>query len=482
MKARFLWLVVAVCLLVCSRGAAQQGTCRAVLIGCDAFLTQENTAPSAALNVERMARVLQTDRRGYDQVLCQAQGIGSAQALQALLEKGFAEASPADTSLLYICTHGLYDRVSYESLLVLSDGTSEESVSAVQLREMLEAFPGRKILLLDACNSGAFIGKGVRGEETQNAFAGDDFYVLTSAGGYENSFLWRNRGSAGGSYFAQELCEGLKNHTFDLDADGTVTLDEAYHGMLEFHGVSTVQRYPQRRDTVLYAYDAAQKIDSERPISDILLENAILTTADDTVYFSYTVHRPVRVQYQLVYYRNGQWRFDMPQIVEDVENREGALLPGRKERSVTLVSEDETPYGYVLLMIVAQEGRYAMLAGSRLLSVQPDTGNPRLSAWCDRQFSPAEGEEARIYVRHAFPCSLGVRILSEKGDAVCRLSYKAASRPTGQRQDGSFFFWDGTDAQGQPAAPGKYVAEITCNVGGESYRVQSAEITLEPSE
>ncbi|MBR1607918.1 MAG: caspase family protein [Clostridia bacterium] len=468
MKRMLCWLLGLLCLFCASAEKADDpAVCRALLVGCDVFLTHEDTAPSAALNVERMDRMLRTDARGYAAVTRRDAGLADVAALQAAVEEAFAGADDNDVSFLYFCTHGLYDRVSLEPLLVLSDGVSENSLSARALRELLDRVPGKKILVIDACNSGAFIGRGVR--DGQNAFSGGDYRVLTSAGGYENSFLWRDRQQSGGSYFAQELCEGLRGRDFDVNQDGAVTLAEAHAGLLECCGASTAQASPLGDDTPLYVYDPAVSDGGERPLGDILLDTNVLTGREDTLYFSFTVRRPVRVQYQIIYYRGGQWRFDAPQIVEDAENARGALTPGRKQRAVTLVSEDEAPYGYALLQIVAQEGRSAMLAGSRLIAVQPEEGDPGLRA---RAFS--DGREVGVYVRHAFPCSLTVKVLDGSGQQVATLAYKSPSRPTGERQDGSFFHWDAADV---PA--GEYAVEVTSRVGGETYTQRSAAFRVE---
>lgn len=456
---------------------ADPSVCRALLVGCDSFLTHEDTSPSAAMNVERMDRMLRTDERGYAAIVRRDQGLSGVEALREALEEAFAEADGNDVSLIYLCTHGLFDRVSYEPLLVLSDGKTEGSLTAQALRELLDQVAGRKILVIDACNSGAFIGRGARGEAAANLFAGTDYKVLTSAGAYENSFLWRDREQAGGGYFTQELCEGLRARAFDMSMDGTITLREAYLGLLDSHGASTAQAYPLSDDTPLYVYDPASWDGGERPLADLLLDTSLLSGGEDTLYFSFTVRRPVRVQYQIIYYRGGQWRFDAPQIVEDIENAEGALLPGRKQRAVTLVSEDEAPYGYVLLQIVAQEGRNAMLAGSRLIAVQPESGDPELGLWVSGDFDPDLGEELCVYVRHAFPCSLTARILDAQGEPVRRLAYKTPSRPTGERQDGSFFYWDGRDDAGNAAPAGEYSVEISCRIGGEAYTRQSLPFT-----
>ena len=468
-------LLFVLCVLACHGAWAQEDPVvrRALLVGCDAFLTHENTAPSARMNVERMARMLQSDVRGYASIVREDQGVPGVDHLRQAVQAAFAGADENDVSVLYICTHGLYDRISLEPLLVLSDGQKEESLTAQALREMLDQVPGKKIMILDACNSGAFIGRGSRGEGARNPFAGEDYRVLTSAGAYENSFLWHDREVAGGSYFSQELCEGLRTGAFDLNADGVVTLYEAWQGLLESHGASTAQAYPWQSDEAIYAYDPDRLGESERPLADIALDSAVLGGGEDTLYFSFTVTRPVRVQYQLIYFRGGQWRFDAPQIVEDQENIEGALSPGRKQRAVTLVSEDEAPTGYVLLQIVAQEGRYAMLAGSRLIAVQPENGDPGLRLWCSGACSADAGQEATLYVRHAFPCSLTVRVLDGDGNLVRRLAYKTPSRPNGERQDGSFFYWDGRDAAGEAVPPGEYTLEVSCAVDGVTYRASA---------
>ena len=481
MKRLIPLLLCALCLLGCAaapRAEEDPVAFRALLVACDSFLTHESTAPIAAMNVERMERLLRTDAREYAVIAREDNGLGGIAQLENALDAAFAGADENDTSLIYLCTHGLYDRVAYQPMLVLSDGKTEENLTAEALRQLLDRIPGQKILLLDACNSGAFIGKGVRGSGVKNVFAGPDYKVLTSAGGTENSFLWRDRQLAGGSYFAQELCEGLRSAAFDLNADGAVTLREAAQGLLECHGASTVQAYPQEdAETVLYLYDPQNAALGERPLGEIVLEQDVLSDLSDTLYFSFTVNRPVRVQYQIIYYRSGQWRFDAPQVVQDSENADGALSPGRKQRAITLVSEEDAPFGYVLLQIVAQEGRYAMLAGSRLIAVQPETGDPSLRVQTGAVFAPAAGEEMPVYVYHRFPCSLTVRILDSDGNLVRRLSYKTPSRPTGERLYGSYFYWDGRTGAGELALSGEYTAEVTCVLDGESWR-QSSVFTL----
>lgn len=476
-------VMLLLCCLFCCFGAAAEKTAvtrRALLVGCDDFIMHSDTAPSAAMNVGRVARMLQTDARGYESITQLSGTVGTQEALFSAIGSAFATADADDVSLLYICTHGLYDRITFRPSLVLSDGATEETVTASALRAALDNVPGTKVLIFDFCNSGAFIGKGAWDTLLRNAFTGPDYQVLTSAGARENSFLWIDRGHlGGGSYFAAELCDGLRARAFDLNADGVITLSETRQGLLENHGASSAQCYPEASDFALYVYDQTRDDAGESPIRDVYLDNAVLTYGDDTLYFSYTVSRPVRVQYQLVYYRNGEWRFDSPQIVDDIENAQGALAPGRKERSLTLLTEDEEPYGYVLLQIVAQEGRRAMMAGSQLICVQPMLGDPMLHAWGPTSFKPESGEELGVYVHYDFPCSVSVTVRDETGTAVRRLAYKVPSRPLGIHQNGSIFYWDGLDNMGHVLPAGEYNIEVSSTVGDEKYTVYYGPVQLQ---
>ena len=449
---------------------------RALLVGCDDFVTQADTTPSARMNVRRMQEILRTDSRGYAGIYTYETGISSVEMMLGAISGAFAQADEDDVSLLYICTHGLFDHIGFKPMLVLSDGEREEALLAKTLREALDQVPGQKVLILDACSSGAFIGKGDWHSSIQNWFTGTDYVVLTSAGAGEDSFLWSAGQQSGGSYFADGLSEGLRTRAFDRNGDGVITLSEAHQGILESHGASTAQVYPQASDFPLFMYDLQSESVGERPIGEIELDTDVISAGEDTLYFSFTVHRAVRVQYQLIYYKDGRWRFDAPQVVQD---EEGVLLPGRKQRSVTLVSEDDTLTGYVLLQIVATEGRHSTLAGSRLISVQPRQESPQLHVETFAMFSPENGEEMAIRVTHRLPCSLTVIIRDKAGNAVRRLAYREPSRPLGMENEGSLFYWDGKDAQGEMALDGEYYAEVSCRVGAETYAVNSGLFMIE---
>ena len=127
-------LALLLCCLFCLSAQADDAenpvVRRALLVGCGEFLSHESITPSAALNVRRMAAALAADIRGYDAIVSVEQGVGSVQALRELMQQTFADTDDNDVSVVYFCTHGLYDRVTFQPLLVLSDGETEENADS----------------------------------------------------------------------------------------------------------------------------------------------------------------------------------------------------------------------------------------------------------------------------------------------------------------------------------------------------------------
>ena len=80
------------------------------------------------------------------------------------------------------------------------------------MRRIFDAVPGTKVLLIDACRSGAMLGKGVHGP-LENVFQGDDYKVLCSSGGAEESWFWAGETgaglSSGAGYFSGALVNGI---------------------------------------------------------------------------------------------------------------------------------------------------------------------------------------------------------------------------------------------------------------------------------
>ena len=156
---RIAWLALFLALLTVPALAEN----RALLIGCDHFLTQDDTSPASENNVLHMARALSGGSMNLASLVTRRTGLGRESELQELIQEAFGEATEEDTCYFYISTHGLWEegQSAGEFTLLLSDGHREHRLAASRLKELLEPVPGTKVLILDACHSGAVIGKGV---------------------------------------------------------------------------------------------------------------------------------------------------------------------------------------------------------------------------------------------------------------------------------------------------------------------------------
>ena len=467
---------------------------RALLVGCDRFLTQTDTTPSSRNNVLRMVDALSGGTLNMQTLVTREEGLSSASALVALIRETFGDADADDVSYFYISTHGLWNTaVNGLMTLLLSDGESEEGITAYELRRVFDTIPGKKVLLLDACHSGAMIGKGVE-KSFENLFAGDNYYVVCSSGGEEESWYWSGEVGgerlAGAGYFSGALADALsRTGSFGADEnrDGVITLTELRRRLLQSHGASTVRTYPEDSDFALFSYDlsAVSSRRRETSIEGITFSGDTLSADAPVIDFSFNVVRTVQVAYQLVYRRQGIWDFDQSTLIYDNNGDFGSyaiagrtLSPGLKERSITLNTADAQSSGYVLLQILVIEKGLPSVVWSKVLCVPPTTSDPELRVHVQDAFCPESGEELTFVVYHGVPCELTVTIEDEAGQTVRRLSSRQASRPEQLSAPGSTFCWNGTDSQGKLVNAGLYRVRVKAYVGTERYEVESGWISL----
>lgn len=390
---------------------AQQGAARALLIGVDEFVSKPSTAPSSFNNVTAMRDMFDSAAQKPVSVVQPTSPVTSAGQLTEWIRTAFGAATAQDVSYLYISTHGVY-APPQEPMLLFSDGVTECGVTPAELERAFDGILGVKVLILDACNSGAFIGKGMAQVPQKRYFQREDFKVLTSSGAMEESWYWSaDRGGQeassvpgrqGNFYFTQALTQSLSprfGYPADRNSDGSVTLAELYEYLLLNHAASTPQVYPQTDDFAVFRYDTAQPLpDDLSPVMDITFSGTLLSRDSRQISIEFIATRPVRVAYQIVYQREGKWQFDTAQLIYDgaerytaFGDRAGAVSPGRKVRTLTI---DELPgesHGYVLVQLVTLDhGKLTVQAG-RVISIPPETGDMRLSAQTDATFSPAAG-------------------------------------------------------------------------------------------
>ncbi|NLD33886.1 MAG: hypothetical protein GX653_03165 [Clostridiales bacterium] len=461
---------------------------RALLVGADRFEGHPNTEPAARDNLYRLAAALRRDSRGYASIRISLNERHSADSFRHLVHSSFHGAGPKDTSLFYITTHGLYEHswAPMRFAMVLSDGQTDYALTAAELFEALEGVPGLKILIIDTCNAGALIDRGMPGDGLRSLFTGKDYRVLAASGGSEPSYFWSTgQGSyRGGSYFADSLLQGISatgRFAADSNRDGTVTLGEVYAFLLSNYGVSTPQVYPRDDQTAVLQYEPGQPGPAPAVISHLVLSDSAFSADMPMLDFSYTLNRRARVAYQLIYQQEDSWRFAAPQVIADGGEPDGESRPGRKEKSLRVTLHGADTYGYALLFVTTVNEDSATPHAQALLMVEPAQGDPGLLAQAALPaFSPHMGQEMPIYVRHRFPLRPVVRVLDQQGNIVQELAQGRPTRPQHLPDGGSLYYWTGKDRQGTQAPSGQYVIEVSAFIGGEAYSTRTQPFSLMP--
>ena len=484
LRGRLLSLCVLVLLLI-APAALAEGVNRALLVGCDRFVTQEHTTPSSANNVTRMADTLSGGAMNIDVLVTRRNDLSTVAELESLIMDAFGDAETGDVSYFYISTHGVWEQGlrNGSMTLLLSDGSHEEGVTAEQLRLIFDRIAGTKVLIVDACHAGAMIGKGVHAP-FDNVFAGKDYVVLCSSGGAEESWFWAGTGDeplAGAGYFSGALSSGMSiagSFGADSNRDGEITLTELKRYLRANHGASTPHTYPEESDFVIFRYDASAMTGRRRDadVEALTFAGDVLEGETPQVDFAFTVLRPTRVAYQLVFQRQGKWDFDDSRLIWDNTESdavEGYLDPGMKDRTLTLDRKDTGSYGYVLLQLLSVEGDTPSLISSRVLCAPPLTGDPLLRVQTDAYFCPELHQELHMVIQHQYPCELTVVIENAEEQTVRRLASRQATRPEQLKPMGSTFCWDGTLADGSLAPEGEYRIKVTAWVGAEKYEAAS---------
>ena len=462
--------------------ARGESVLRALLVGSDRFVTHPDTQPAARNNIINMTQALGQDERGYQSIRVSLNEPHDADTFQGLVNDSFWDADDDDVSLIYITTHGLYslDLEPMSYAMVLSDGLSEYELTADALFRATSEIPGMKILIIDTCNAGALIDRGLLSSGLRSLFQRDDYKILTSSGGSEPSFFWStgNGSYRGGSYFADTLTLGMSpqgNYAADTNRDGLITLDELHQFLLQNYGVATAQVYPLDDQTAVLRYDTRVTAADPALITNLTLEQNAFSASDDELEFSYTLNRAAHVHYQLIYQENDAWPFSQAQIIPEDDDK-----PGRKSRILRMDTEDPDMSGYALLYLVTADGENATPHAQALLMAEPSGGDPELTARpMLSSFSPLEGEELPIYMTHAFPLRLTARVLDREGKTVRVLAGDSITRPGHLPEGGYVIYWSGRAQNGSFAPPGVYSIEISTHIGKERYHISSAAFVLE---
>ena len=232
---------------------------RALLVGEEAFnpICTRNRG-----DVELMANVLASVKgpAGGKYSVTEKYNLSNS-ALKSAIATTFAGATDNDVSLFFIATHGDASSTgSYAGALALVDSSGNQTwILMSELASCLKAIPGKVIVILESCGSGAAIYNGTDGDaaaandafvnEVIRVFAENDsnievydantgefrvsnkFYVLTASAYLQLSWGSESRRC---NYFTKWLTEGIGTSgsmpadTNYGNGDGKLTLEEAY--------------------------------------------------------------------------------------------------------------------------------------------------------------------------------------------------------------------------------------------------------------
>ena len=339
------------------RHRTEAGVTRCLLIGCDRFVSMPGTEPASANNVETMQALLADFLPEETSVIRQVNGPGTVAGFDQLVADAFRRAKDADTSLVYLSTHGLLQ--DGQMTLLLSDGTDEERLAPEALRQALDRVPGRKVLILDACHSGAVIGCGWEGE---NYFKGSNCRVLVSSGALEDSWFWNTETDeyTGTGYFTAAMDRALRAsdpEQIDPDAGGGISLGELTARLRGIHGASTVYCWPEGSREKLFDMPRDRKAGSR--LQGVCFGEPVQDGDAVVLPIRFRAGESVRVMYQLVPGQNGRWDFEHAVRLPDKEKTgliRGLVSPGEKERKIRMTVASLGEDGRALMQIIIFAG------------------------------------------------------------------------------------------------------------------------------
>ncbi len=366
MKKKLLCLLLCLLLIpIGMKNAGGDGKTRCLLIGCDRFMSMPGTEPASANNVDTMAALLMDFLPKDTKVQQQVNGPGTIGGFEELIAEVFRDASTADTAIIYLSTHGILkeDESGRQWVeLLLSDGTDEEGLGPERLRQILGEIPGEKVLILDACHSGAMIGCG-EGANI-NWFENDDCRVLVSSGADEESWFWSadKDGYTGTGYFTSAMNNALRASDLaqiDPNGSGNVSLEELTARLREIHGSSTVYCWPEKSRMPLFSLPKDRKPGNR--LRGFYFDPLIIDDDSVRLKMHFNIGESTWLMYHKVPSKNGKWDFEHTQKQKDKEKKNlirGLLEPDGKPRLRTfpITLEELARQGKVLFQVVTLHG------------------------------------------------------------------------------------------------------------------------------
>ena len=451
---------------------------RALLIACSDFVTQPDLGSAISGNVQMIASALLGISPRLAGLSIEDGTIGTAEALDAAIGHAFSEANEDDLSILYLCTHGILsssdDDLAY---LLLSDGEAETTLSGSDLCRMLAPIQGDKLVILDACYSGALIGRGANPIAAEPFLLDTSIHVLTSAAGHESSWYYdSDQLSAGAiSYFASALSSGLGLYgapEADINSDGQISLREL-HQYLNAAVPSSSCQLMTADDTL--SLPTVSRAMLSRPLSGFAYGESLLSAEQPAFDFSFTVTSETTVQYRLIDFDEGKWNWENAKtFLDSGDDSSGQLTPGRKNRTLMLTEVAPSESGYLMLQVFSLTGDELVLCSEQLIAVQPAQTEAALSISAPSCFTPG-GTELAISIHSAVPAEITVSVHDAHGSLIRRICQSHMTRPSPDNM--SCLYWDGRNQSGTLVSPGLYTITAEAYIGTQRVKVTS-DVTL----
>ena len=424
-------------LLLLALPAWALGQTRALLVACRDFLSLPDLGNSVSGNLHIVGSALVGAGLNLGSLSIEDGTIGTVRRLQSAVDDAFGDADETDLSILYLCTHGvLSSSDDGQVYLMLGDGENEAPLGAAALQNILSGIQGEKLLIVDACYSGALIGRGafahslLPGSRAQSPasletpfLADPSIHVLTSASGFESSWYYDSEGLSTGavSYFASALSSGLGLYgkpEADVNGNGEVTLEELRRYLNAAVPSSSVQLLSAQANAL--TLPVATNTPLARALSGFSYGDCLLESDDPTLEFSYTVTAETAVQYRVVRQVNGGWDWqNAATFLDDGDATGGLLTPGRKTRELTLDGILEGESGYMMLQVFAVTGNEVILCSERLLAVRPTAVEPSVTLSAENaEFDASARRELVLEARINVPAEITVCIYDAQGKPV----------------------------------------------------------------
>lgn len=264
---------------------------RALLIGNYDYEGTEMDLDGPQNDLPRLEATMRNSLFGEEvgiEPIVKKENVTKAELLEAI-SRTFKDAKDNDISYFYYSGHGnRKDDISY--LCTLEAESEADWVSVSELEEALSNVPGTKVVILDSCNSGGFIGQtftkvsasaGINDseffnkavvkvfEENKKALLnGNQYKVLTASAANEYSFESKIEHIGKFTKALTSGCGYENAFLADQDDDKMVSLMEAYQYSEEnVSATSHVQVYPYNDNTVIFGNPTGKTIDLSDDVS-----------------------------------------------------------------------------------------------------------------------------------------------------------------------------------------------------------------------